>query len=133
MTAEQLPLVIENRQDTEETPSIAMSISEQRISCPVDAVTPRQAQILRSIDYAINVLGQPPTRRELLSMLGTTSQRRLHEALDELVAKGWLRVDDGVSRGIVLLVPASKAVVKAPRGPGLAKATARAVAARKVG
>ena len=133
MTAEQLDLVLENRHDAHETPSISTSISEQVSARSVDALTVRQAQVLRGIEYAIANHGRPPTRRELLSMLGTTSQRRLRELLDAIARKGFLRIDDGVDRGIAVLVSSSEAVIDDARAqrPGLAKASPRTAVARK--
>ena len=95
------------------------------------ALTLRQIQILNCIEESIRFRGAPPTRRELLAMLGITSLRALREHLEYLAAKGFIRLDDDTVRGIAVLIPSTSARLKAER-PGLAK-TRAANARSKVG
>lgn len=95
------------------------------------ALTLRQIQILNCIEESIRFRGAPPTRRELLAMLGITSLRALREHLEYLAAKGFIRLDDDTVRGLAVLIPSHAARLKAER-PGLAKAGA-ASARRRVG
>ena len=127
-----------NRSDTAHRGEIQLTISVQLNARQGDSLTSRQAQLLRGIEYAIANEGAPPTRRQLLSMLGTTSQGCLRQALDALAKKGFLQIDDGVSRGLRVLIPSSEAAIddsKSPlartAGPGIAKARPRAGAERK--
>lgn len=140
MTLNSVPPSAENRPEPADRVEIPMSISVQLNDRHGDALTTRQAECLRAIEYRIANFGRAPTRIDLCAMLGIRSQRSLREDyLDALEKKGFIRVVPKVAGGIVVLVPSSAADIddsKSPLrrpGPGLAKASPRAAADRKVG
>lgn len=96
-----------------------------------EALTLRQVQVLRCVEDALAVQGYPPTRRELCAMLGITSQPSLAAHLRLLEVYGFIRLDKGVGRGIVVLISSSRARLSTSRGrrPGLTKTRSRPLVA----
>jgi repressor LexA len=68
----------------------------------MDALTPRQQQILRFIQDAVLRNGMPPTRAEIAAALGFKSANAAEEHLRALQRKGVLILKPGASRGIQL-------------------------------
>ncbi len=66
-------------------------------------LTPRQTEILRLIQRAINETGMPPTRAEIASELGFKSPNAAEEHLRALARKGVIALVPGASRGIKLM------------------------------
>src|SRR3954466_7667386 len=65
-------------------------------------LTPRQTEILRLIQRAINETGMPPTRAEIANELGFKSPNAAEEHLRALARKGVIALVPGTSRGIQL-------------------------------
>ncbi|MEO7774875.1 MAG: transcriptional repressor LexA [Steroidobacteraceae bacterium] len=65
-------------------------------------LTPRQTQILRLIQEAINNTGMPPTRKEIARELGFRSPNAAEDHLRALARKGVISLLPGASRGIQL-------------------------------
>lgn len=65
-------------------------------------LTPRQTQILRLIQDAINSTGMPPTRKEIARELGFRSPNAAEDHLRALARKGVISLLPGASRGIQL-------------------------------
>jgi repressor LexA len=65
-------------------------------------LTPRQTQILRLVQRAINENGMPPTRAEIARELGFRSANAAEEHLRALARKGVISLVPGASRGIQL-------------------------------
>jgi repressor LexA len=66
-------------------------------------LTPRQTEILRLIQRAINETGMPPTRAEIAQELGFKSANAAEEHLRALARKGVIALVPGASRGIRLM------------------------------
>ena len=66
-------------------------------------LTPRQTEILRLIQRAINETGMPPTRAEIANELGFKSPNAAEEHLRALARKGVIALVPGASRGIKLM------------------------------
>ncbi len=66
-------------------------------------LTPRQAEVLALIRFAVQQTGMPPTRAEIASELGFKSANAAEEHLKALARKGVIRMMPGTSRGIQLL------------------------------
>ena len=66
-------------------------------------LTPRQTEILRLIQRAINETGMPPTRAEIAGELGFKSPNAAEEHLRALARKGVIALVPGASRGIKLM------------------------------
>ncbi|HHM04904.1 MAG TPA: transcriptional repressor LexA [Gammaproteobacteria bacterium] len=69
----------------------------------MQALTPRQAQILDLIREALALRGAPPTVAELAAALGVKSAHGVRGHLQALARKGAIELIPGVSRGIRLL------------------------------
>ena len=65
-------------------------------------LTPRQANVLRYIQRALNETGMPPTRAEIAAELGFRSPNAAEEHLRALARKGVIQLLPGASRGIQL-------------------------------
>src|ERR1700683_4720285 len=63
---------------------------------------PRQANVLRFIQRALNETGMPPTRAEIAAELGFRSPNAAEEPLRALARKGVIQLLPGASRGIQL-------------------------------
>src|SRR6186713_1937947 len=66
-------------------------------------LTPRQTEILRLIQRAINETGMPPTRAEIANELAFKSPNAAEEHLRALARKGVIALVPGASRGIKLM------------------------------
>ena len=68
----------------------------------MDALTPRQSQILHMIRSFMEDSGRPPTRQEIAAALGFRSPNAAEEHLRALARKGVIELVPGASRGIRL-------------------------------
>ncbi len=68
----------------------------------MDALTSRQAQILRMIRRFMTECGRPPTRQEIAAALGFRSPNAAEDHLRALARKGAIELTPGTSRGIRL-------------------------------
>ena len=68
----------------------------------MDDLTPRQRQILRFIQDALDTQGLPPTRAEIADALGFKSANAAEDHLRALQRKGVIDLLPGASRGIRL-------------------------------
>lgn len=66
---------------------------------PAADITEHQARTLRTIQRFILDRGIPPTVADLASMLGLRNST-VHEQIDKLVQKGYIRREDGKARGL---------------------------------
>jgi repressor LexA len=69
---------------------------------PDSDLTPRQSEILRLIQRALQDTGMPPTRKEIADELGFRSPNAAEEHLRALERKGVITLLPGSSRGIQL-------------------------------
>ena len=69
---------------------------------PDTDLTPRQTEILRLIQRAVQDTGMPPTRKEIADELGFRSPNAAEEHLRALARKGVISLLPGSSRGIQL-------------------------------
>jgi len=67
---------------------------------PESDLTPRQSEILRLIQRAVQATGMPPTRKEIADELGFRSPNAAEEHLKALARKGAIEMTPGASRGI---------------------------------
>lgn len=77
----------------------------------MDALTPRQAEILDFIRRCVEVHGVPPTRAEIGTAFGFRSPNAAEQHLRALARKGAVEMVPGASRGIRLVQPAGLPVV----------------------
>ena len=77
----------------------------------MDALTERQAEILRLVRELTEVSGYPPTRAEIAQRMGFRSVNAAEQHLRALEKKGAIEISSGASRGI--------RVRNASRGPRL--------------
>ena len=68
----------------------------------MDALTERQAEILRLVRELTEVSGYPPTRAEIAQKMGFRSVNAAEQHLRALEKKGALEISSGASRGIRL-------------------------------
>jgi repressor LexA len=68
----------------------------------MDALTERQAEILRLVRELTEVTGYPPTRAEIAEKMGFRSVNAAEQHLRALEKKGALEIASGASRGIRL-------------------------------
>lgn len=66
-------------------------------------LTPRQAKALQFIKDTVRDRGYPPALRELCEHIGLTSTSSAKYVVDILAARGYVRRDARVARGIVVL------------------------------
>ena len=69
---------------------------------PDSDLTPRQTEILRLIQRAVQETGMPPTRKEIAEELGFRSANAAEDHLRALERKGVITLLPGASRGIQL-------------------------------
>src|SRR5438132_12326300 len=79
----------------------------------MDALTERQAEILKLIRELTEVSGYPPTRAEIAERMGFRSVNAAEQHLRALEKKGAIDISAGSSRGI--RAPAAKPA--GPEGP----------------
>jgi repressor LexA len=77
----------------------------------MDALTPRQEQILQWINEQVARSGLPPTRAEICRAMGFRSPNAAEEHLRALARKGAIEMLAGASRGIRLRQPPGMPVV----------------------
>src|ERR1700704_4517046 len=70
------------------------------IYCHMDALTDRQAEILRLVRELTEVSGYPPTRAEIAERMGFRSVNAAEQHLRALEKKGAIAISSGASRGI---------------------------------
>lgn len=68
----------------------------------MDRLTPRQEEVLRIIEERLNS-GLPPTLREIAADLGVSGTMGITKHLEALEKKGFIRREQGSSRGILLV------------------------------
>jgi len=73
----------------------------RRGKAPVEAITDPQAETLRMISELIAQQGFPPTMKELADRLGI-SGASVHDQINQLVRKGYLRREPRKARGIAI-------------------------------
>ncbi|HZR14665.1 MAG TPA: transcriptional repressor LexA [Acidimicrobiia bacterium] len=79
----------------------------------VDALTPRQRQVLEFIDEQVRARGYPPSVREIGEAVGLSSSSTVHAHLAALQDKGYLRRDPTKPRAIeITLEPDSGLAVE---------------------
>ncbi len=66
----------------------------------MQALTPRQQQVLELIEHHLSATGYPPTRMEIAKALGFKSANAAEEHLRALEKKGVITMISGASRGI---------------------------------
>ena len=69
----------------------------------MDALTDRQAEILRLVRELTEVSGYPPTRAEIAERMGFRSINSAEQHLRALEKKGKIEISEGASRGIRVL------------------------------
>src|SRR6185295_11468175 len=69
-------------------------------SSPMEALTDRQAEILRLVRELTEVSGYPPTRAEIATKMGFRSVNAAEQHLRALEKKGAIEISSGASRGI---------------------------------
>lgn len=67
------------------------------------AVTDRQAEVFAFLEHFIEERGYAPTRAEISKHFGFRSVNAADQHLRALAKKGAIRLDDHISRGVVLL------------------------------
>ena len=84
-------------------------------------ITKRQQEILDFISAQVQMRGYPPSVREIGSAVGLSSTASVHNQLNQLEKKGFIRKDKSTTRGLVVLggkkdpLPsATKTVVNVP-------------------
>ena len=73
-------------------------------------ITKRQQAILDFIKAEIDKRGYPPSVREIGIAVGLSSTASVHNQLNQLEKKGFIRKDKSTTRGIVILTP-DKAII----------------------
>lgn len=68
-------------------------------------ITKRQQAILKFIKAEIDKRGYPPSVREIGIAVGLSSTASVHNQLNQLEKKGFIRKDKSTTRGIVILSP----------------------------
>lgn len=68
----------------------------------MEELTPRQRQVLEIVTAQIDAYGYPPTLREIGAKLGVTGTLGVMKHLEALEKKGYLRRQEGSTRGITL-------------------------------
>jgi len=69
----------------------------------MDALTDRQAEILRLVRELTEVSGYPPTRAEIAEKMGFRSVNAAEQHLRALEKKGKIEISEGASRGLRVL------------------------------
>ncbi|MEX0385705.1 transcriptional repressor LexA [Spiribacter onubensis] len=85
----------------------------------MNALTPRQEQILNLIRRFLADTGYPPTRSEIAAELGFRSANAAEQHLRALARKGFITLQPGASRGIRLSDVSSPAEGDETEEPGL--------------
>ncbi len=69
----------------------------------MEQLTPRQQQVLAIVTAFIEEFGYPPSLRQIAAELGISGTLGVMKHLEALEKKGYLRRDEGSSRGIALI------------------------------
>ncbi len=77
-------------------------------------ITKRQQAILDFIKAEIDKRGYPPSVREIGIAVGLSSTASVHNQLNQLEKKGFIRKDKSTTRGIVILAPDEVAASQQP-------------------
>lgn len=72
---------------------------------PGPKLTMRQQWILNAIHEHIARRGYPPSIREICNAVGLSSTSSVYSHLRTIEARGYIRVDDRIPRGICVLNP----------------------------
>lgn len=70
-------------------------------------LTHRQWTVLEYIENSIALRGFPPTIREISRHIGATSSQAGADHMRALVRKGYVSREEGVARGLRVLIPTS--------------------------
>lgn len=76
----------------------------------MEDLTPRQQQVLSFISKHLNERGYPPTLREIALHLGISGNAGVISHLEALEKKGYIRRQEGSSRGIALVAPEARRI-----------------------
>ena len=68
-------------------------------------ITKRQQAILDFIKQEVDKRGYPPSVREIGLAVGLSSTASVHNQLNQLEKKGFIRKDKSTTRGIMILSP----------------------------
>jgi repressor LexA len=66
-------------------------------------LTKNQAEVLSFVKKYMKAKGYPPTRQEITTGFGWASVNAAQQHLHLIEKKGYIRVDAGIQRGIVIL------------------------------
>ena len=77
-------------------------------------ITKRQQAILDFIKAEIDKRGYPPSVREIGIAVGLSSTASVHNQLNQLEKKGFIRKDKSTTRGIVILTPDEATISQQP-------------------
>lgn len=80
----------------------------------MEALPPRQKQVLNFIIAYIEQNGYPPSMREIATHIGVSGNVAVISHLDALERKGYIRRDTGSSRGIVLIREKQPEIAQVP-------------------
>lgn len=76
--------------------------AEEAMTAP-RPLTDRQREVMRHIQSFVDVIGYPPSVRELGALVGIASTNCVNDHLKALAAKGWIERVQGVARGLRIL------------------------------
>lgn len=76
-------------------------------------ITKRQQEILDFIGQQVQMRGYPPSVREIGAAVGLSSTASVHNQLNQLEKKGFIRKDKSTTRGLVVLGNAKNTVKQA--------------------
>ena len=79
-----------------------MTEPEHGFTLPVVTLTKRQADVLLTVAYLTDLNGYPPTVRQIGKELGLASSASVHDHLDALELKGYIRRSPDARRLIQL-------------------------------
>ena len=68
-----------------------------------DDLTSQQSKVLAFVKKHLKDKGYPPTRKEIMQAFDWKSNNAAQEHLSLIEKKGYIRLDAGVQRGIVIL------------------------------
>lgn len=80
----------------------------------MEALPPRQKQVLNFIADYIEQYGYPPSMRDIAAHIGVSGNVAVISHLDALERKGYIRRDTGSSRGIVLIREKQPEITQVP-------------------
>lgn len=77
--------------------------------------TERQLQVLKAIDSSVREHGYPPTLREIGIAIGVRSTNGVHDHLLALERKGYVTINDGKCRSLIITAVGRALLPPAPR------------------